>query len=263
MRLPRLRLPGIPQHVVIRGNNRHTIFQSDHDCRVCLDYLAEASVKYSCDIHAYVLMPDHLHLLATPADAMGVSRMVQLLARQYVQYYNKHYERSGTLWEGRYKSALVDDASHGLACYQFIESNPLRNNLCTDARDYPWSSHRCNGNPTSRSQRKERIDTLLKPLPSYLSLGGSATERRQHYQQRFTRDLDPAISSLIRRETHRSRVIGSDAFIHRIEQALGIDLANKARGGDHRSKRYQLTVQQEPKNLLERSPSHAVLGHLA
>ena len=261
MRLPRLRLPGVPQHVVIRGNNGQTIFNSDHDYRVCLDYLADASVKYQCRIHAYALMPNHIHLLATPQDAMGVSQMVQLLARQYVQFFNKHYDRRGTLWEGRYKSALIgpDDCvdahnrpvNYLLECYRYIENNPVRNQLVKYPGDYPWSSYHINTLDAGNNQSKhlENIDELIAPHAAFVALGDDIDSQRQHYARYCLEGCSSPVASLIRRETNRSRVIGDKHFVECVEERLDVDLSNKPRGGDHRSSVYKFSVQQRKKSF--------------
>jgi len=232
MRLPRLALPGLPQHVVIRGNNRQAIFNVDHDYRICLSHIRCAAEKYGCAVHAYILMPNHIHLLVTPQDKGGVGRMVQLLARQYVQYFNQRYQRSGTLWEGRYKSALVDSERYALDCYVYIERNSLRANLQQPAFTYVWSSYRHNAWGVE--------DPLVTPCAAYLALGSSHQQRQQHYQSLWSKELSPAMLQRIRQQTEQSRVLGDSEFLQRVETLLGVDLNCRRRGGDRRSKAYQL-----------------------
>ena len=235
MRLPRLSFPGIAQHIVLRGNNRESIFRTDHDYRTCLLYLEQAADKYGCLVHAYVLMPNHMHLLVTPSDRSGVGRMVQLLARQYVQYFNQRHDRTGTLWEGRYKSALVDGNNYALDCYCYIEKNPQRNGLSESPADYPWSSYRCNAMGAS--------DSLVTPCEAYVALGNDDNERQQRYQLLTQSSQDFSILKEIRQQTHRSRVVGDSHFKREIELLLGVDLTVKPRGGDRRSQAYQQSAQ--------------------
>ena len=139
-RKPRFVLPGYPRHVVQRGNNRQACFFDESDYRKYLDSLAEAAHKYHCQVHAYVLMTNHVHLLVTPTTDEGISQMMQSVGRRYVRYFNGVYRRTGTLWEGRYKASLVQTDSYLLTCYRYIELNPVRAEMVPDPGDYPWSS---------------------------------------------------------------------------------------------------------------------------
>jgi len=125
-RKPRMYIGGLPCHVIQRGNNRDACFYSDQDYQFYLYQLGEVCRRYSVQLHAYVLMTNHSHLLMTPKDEWGISRVMQSLGRCYVQYINKTYRRTGTLWEGRHKSSLVDADRYLLACYRYIELNPVR-----------------------------------------------------------------------------------------------------------------------------------------
>ena len=125
-RLPRFVLPGQPQHIIQRGNNRGVIFVADEDYQFFLEKLGDLSVKHGCQLHAYVLMSNHVHLLMTPIEANSISKLMQSLGRYYVQYFNKKYMRTGTLWEGRYKATLLDSETYLLTCYRYIELNPVR-----------------------------------------------------------------------------------------------------------------------------------------
>ncbi len=150
-RPPRLDLPGVAQHVVQRGNDRHPCFFTADDYRRYLRDLNEIARRQGCAIHAYVLMTNHVHLLVTPPAAGHVSRMMQALGRRYVRHVNQTYHRTSTLWEGRYKACLVASDAHLLQCHRYIELNPLRAAMVADPRDYPWSSHRHNafGQPSA------------------------------------------------------------------------------------------------------------------
>ncbi|HSV50736.1 MAG TPA: transposase [Burkholderiaceae bacterium] len=140
-RLPRLTIPGYPHHVIQRGNNRQAIFASTADYEALLDLLAENAEKFGVALHAYVLMSNHFHLLATPESTDALPQMMQAVGRRYVRYFNDRQGRSGTLWEGRYRSTLIQTERYLLACMAYIDLNPVRAGLVAEARAYPWSSH--------------------------------------------------------------------------------------------------------------------------
>ena len=160
-RIPRIDLPGIAQHIVQRGNDRHACFADDADYLHYRQELGEAALKHDCTLHAYVLMTNHVHLLVTPQVPGASSRMMQAIGRRYVGCFNARYRRTGTLWEGRFKSALVDSERYALDCYRYIELNPVRAGMTSTAFDYRWSSHGHNAcgiqDPSaSRLSRAER-----------------------------------------------------------------------------------------------------------
>lgn len=137
-RLPRFVIPGQPQHVIQRGNNRQIVFKAESDYQFYLEKLHAAAVKHECSIHAYVLMTNHVHLLVTPGTEDGIGKMMQMLGRYYVQYYNYCYRRTGTLWEGRYRATLIDSEQYLLTCMRYIELNPVRaRDLVEHPADYP------------------------------------------------------------------------------------------------------------------------------
>lgn len=140
-RLPRLTVPGYPHHIIQRGNNRQPIFAGSADYEMLLVLLAENAQKFGVALHAYVLMSNHFHLLATPATDTGLPQMMQAVGRRYVRYFNDSQGRTGTLWEGRYRSTLIQTERYLLACMAYIDLNPVRAGLVADPRDYPWSSH--------------------------------------------------------------------------------------------------------------------------
>ena len=143
-RLPRYVLPGVPQHIIQRGNNRQAIFACEDDYSVYLDWLKRAAEQYGLAIHAYVLMTNHVHLLATPDAEDSIGKTLQSLGRRYVQYFNRRYGRTGTLWESRYRATVIDSESYLLACSRYIELNPVRAAMVGEPGEYPWSSYRCN-----------------------------------------------------------------------------------------------------------------------
>jgi putative transposase len=178
-RAKRLNIPDVPQHVIQRGNNKQVCFFSELDYRVYLSKLKEYSEKYAVAIHAFVLMTNHVHLLATPTTAKGISDLMQNLGRYYVWHVNQRYQRTGTLWEGRFKSELVDSELYLLQVSRYIELNPVRAFMVADPADYPWSSYQANALGKSIQ--------LLTPHPCYLALGATAAERQRNYRGLFAR----------------------------------------------------------------------------
>lgn len=174
-RLPRLTVPGYPYHIIQRGNNRQVIFASASDRQLLLDLLTESAGKFGVAVHAYVLMDNHFHLLATPRSADSLPGMMQTLGRRYVRHFNATQGRSGTLWEGRYKSALVQTERYLLACMVYIDLNPVRSGLVAQAQDYPWSSH---GHYAGL-----RIDKLVSVHPLVWELGNTPFARESGYRR--------------------------------------------------------------------------------
>jgi putative transposase len=172
-RLPRLTIPGYPHHVIQRGNNRQAIFASDVDRRYLLELLAEYANKFKVAIHAYVLMDNHFHLLATPEMADGLPQMMQAVGRRYVRYFNDVQGRSGTLWEGRYRSTVIETDRYLLACMAYIDLNPVRAGMVAAAEDYPWSSH---GHYIG-----QRFDKTITPHPLVWALGNTPFAREAAY----------------------------------------------------------------------------------
>ncbi|MEY3125547.1 MAG: hypothetical protein RLZZ573_2067 [Pseudomonadota bacterium] len=172
-RLPRLTLPGYPHHVIQRGNNRQAIFSSSADRQTLLALLQESAQKLEVAIHSYVLMDNHFHLLATPQTALGLPQMMQAVGRRYVRYFNDSHQRSGTLWEGRYKSTLIQTERYLLACMAYIDLNPVRAGKVAHPRDFAWSSygHYCG----------QRIDKLITPHALHWELGNTPFAREAAY----------------------------------------------------------------------------------
>lgn len=147
-RRPRLALPGIPLHLIQRGNNRQACFFAEDDYRIYLDWLTEYASKSGCRVHAYVLMTNHVHLLVSADSTTAPGALMKALGQRYVQYVNRTYLRSGTLWEGRYRSCPVDQEAYLLACQRYIELNPVRAAMVRHPADYPWSSYENRGQTT-------------------------------------------------------------------------------------------------------------------
>ena len=231
-RLPRFVIPGHPQHVIVRGNNRIPIFCSDEDYRFYLEKLKQACDKHECDLHAYVLMTNHVHLLMTPHTEQGIGKVMQMLGRYYVQYFNHTYQRTGTLWEGRYKAMLIDTERYLLTCYRYIELNPVRaEDMADHPSEYPWSSYHCNA--------LGHEDKLVQPHSEYLRLGKNKEERQSAYRGLFKTHISERALDDIREATNKSWVLGSSYFKQQIEQQLSRRVAPTARGGDRKSVAYR------------------------
>ncbi|MGH1441767.1 MAG: transposase [Cellvibrionaceae bacterium] len=227
-RQPRFVLVGHPQHIIIRGNNRDPIFYSDDDYRFYLEKLSEACEKHDCRVHAYVLMTNHVHLLVTPNKENSISKMVQMLGRYYVQYFNFTYHRTGTLWEGRYKASLIDSEHYALLCYRYIELNPVRAKMVDHPSEYPWSSYRHNA--------VGKDDNLISHHTVYTSLGADDEGRREAYRVLFDGLIDQATLFQIREMTNKCWVLGSDYFKKKISAGINRQMEPLPRGGHNRLK---------------------------
>lgn len=212
-RLPRFDIAGVPQHVLQRGRGSNACFFSTDDYQCYLTQLLHASQRWQCAVHAYVLMPNHVHLLVTPSRLGALAGMMQSIGRNYVNYFNMTYHRTGTLWEGRYKSCLVDAEHYLLMCYRYIELNPVRAGVAVEPSVYPWSSYRCNA--------LGDIDALIEPHAQYLSLGWDDEERLRAYRDLFANDISRASLDEIRTYVQQQRVLGSPAFQMQVEARLG------------------------------------------
>jgi putative transposase len=183
-RLPRLTLPGYPHHVIQRGNNRQAIFGDAADHELMLALLTEQAKKFQVAVHAYVLMPNHFHLLATPSAADGLPLMMQAVGRSYVRGFNNRHGRSGTLWEGRYRSTVIQAERYLVACMAYLDLNPVRAGLVAQPADYAWSSYaHCLG---------LRTDKLITPHALFWALGNTPFAREAAYQQRVQEGLSAA-----------------------------------------------------------------------
>jgi putative transposase len=231
-RLPRFVIPGQPQHVIVRGNNRSDIFRTDADYQFYLEKLHLACEKHECKIHAYVLMTNHVHLLITPQTEDGLSKLMQMLGRYYVQYYNYTYQRTGTLWEGRYKSTLIDSEAYLLTCMRYIELNPVRAGMVAHPSEYPWSSYHCNALGLT--------DDLVVPHIEFMRLGLTRDARQAEYRQLFKHHISEISLNEIRDATNKSWVLGSDRFKQRIYKKLGRQVEPSAKGGDRKSAQFHI-----------------------
>jgi putative transposase len=212
-RRARLALPNIPLHIIQRGNNRQACFFADEDYRFYLDWLREHADKTGCQVHAYVLMTNHVHLLISTERPDTPGALMKALGQRYVQYVNRTYRRSGTLWEGRYRSCLTQEENYLLACQRYIELNPVRAGMVGHPAEYRWSSYRGNalGEP----------DLLLKPHSLYQSLGKDGASREAAYRELFRYDLGPGLIDEIRRATNGNYALGNTGFAAQVAAALG------------------------------------------
>jgi putative transposase len=221
-RLTRLLHPGVATHVIQRGNNRQEIFFDDADREQYLAWLGEALRAEGCSLHAYVLMSNHVHLLLTGAAARAVPRVLQSLGRRYVARVNRLRGRSGTLWEGRYKSTLIDSDGYLLACYCYIEANPIRAGMVARPEQHPWSSWRRNG--------FGEADPLVTPHPLYDQLGPDIASRAAAYRALFEQGLDAETLATLRDATQRGWLPGGEQFRAAMSATLNRPTGPRSRG---------------------------------
>jgi putative transposase len=210
-RCARIILPGTAVHVVHRGNNRAQCFFSDEDRAFYLFHLARTLTRSCCRLHAYCLMDNHVHLLLTPEQANGCALLMKSVAQLYARYFNKSYRRTGYLWEGRFKSCLVQSEHYALGCYRYIEMNPVRAGMVRAASEFPWSSFRVNacGEPSS----------LITPHLEYEQLGATSAERQAAYRDLF--GMAAIVVDDIRRATNGGFVLGDAAFRKKVAALVG------------------------------------------
>ena len=205
-------LPNVPVHLIQRGNNRELCFFADDDYRFFLEWLEEYARSESCRMHAYVLMSNHVHLLLTGEQPDSIGNLMKRLGQRYVQYINRSYRRSGTLWEGRFRSCLANEEHYVLGCYRYIELNPVRAGMVEHPAEYRWSSYRVNG--------QGEQSTLIHPHKLYRELGSTLPERLAAYRELFRYQLDPGLVDEIRRATNGNYVLGTERFEAQVERVL-------------------------------------------
>lgn len=212
-RRPRVMLPNVPVHVIQRGNNRQVCFVADEDYRFYLDWLKDYADKTRCQVHAYALMTNHVHLLLSSSQSDGVPALMKALGQRYVQYFNRTYRRSGTLWEGRFRSCLTQEETYLFACQRYIELNPVRAGMVEHPADYPWASYRANAHGDANA--------LLSPHQLYLALGLVPEERQAAYRELFRYELEPGLVDQIRRATNGNFALGNTRFAEELALLLG------------------------------------------
>jgi putative transposase len=221
-RRPRVNLDGVPLHIVQRGHNREPCFFAEEDYSSYLHWLGEALRETECALHAYVPMTNHVHLLLTPTRAEAIPKLLIFLGRRYVQYVNHVYRRTGTLWDSRYKSSVVDGETYLLICQRYIELNPVRAAMVKDPAHYRWTSYPAN----ALGQRDARVT----PHPLYRALGRSDKERQAAYRALFRAQLDQDALDDIRLAVNQSQPLGNARFYAKIEEMTGIRREAKPRG---------------------------------
>lgn len=212
-RQPRYFVPNMPQHVIQRGVDRQAVFFRAQDYELYLETLRTAASRYDCAIHAFVLMTNHTHLLITPGTERSLPLLLQAIGRGYVQKLNRKYDRTGTLWQGRYKASLIQDDRYLLTCYRYIELNPVRAGIVRLPGDYRYSSyhHNATGRP----------DALLTAHPVYQSLATTRECRLAAYRALFADEIAPELLELVRNTTNACQVLGGEKFKDQIEAMLG------------------------------------------
>ena len=221
-RRPRIHLDGIPLHIVQRGHNREPCFFAEDDYLSYLHWLGEALTETECQLHAWALMTNHVHLLLTPKKAAAVPRLLMSLGRRYVQYVNRTHKRTGTLWDSRYKSSVVQADDYLLTCMRYIELNPVRAAMVDDPAHYRWTSYRANA--------LGQADARVTPHALYLALGRAGKERQAAYRALFRAQLDAAALDAIRLALNQSQPLGGSRFLARIEKLTGERREARPRG---------------------------------
>jgi putative transposase len=203
-RLPRLVVPNQLHHVVQIGNNRQPIFRDPEDRLAFLAWLREAARQFKVAVHSYVLMPDHLHLLVTPADGLGLGRMMQWIGRHYVPYFNTKYGRTGTLWQGRYRATVIESEPYFLICTRYIETNPVRAGLVSQPSEYPWSSY--------AHHAGIKPDPLITGHSLYWALGNTPFDREASYRVLMDQGVAQKDIAAITEATLKGWPLGSESF---------------------------------------------------
>lgn len=203
-RRPRIHLDGVPLHIVQRGHNRAPCFFAEEDYFAYLHWLGEALIEHECALHAYALMTNHVHLLLTPKRAQAVPKLIITLGRRYVQYINRSYRRTGSLWEGRYKSSVIQAETYLLTCMRYIELNPVRAGMVQDPGQYRWSSYRHNG--------LGQTDPRITPHSLYLAIDREEADRQAAYRALFRSELDEEALADIRLALSQGQPLGHGYF---------------------------------------------------
>jgi len=230
-RLPRLVLPNHPLHIMHRGNNRQDIFESEEDMIRIKEDIQYGLEKSSCQLHAYVIMTNHLHLLITPESKEQLAIFMQAMANKYVRYFNAKHNRTGTIWEGRYKSCLVDSDAYLFTLYKYIEMNPIKANMVESLNDYPWSSY--------AHHALGREDNLISEHAQYQALGKDALARSEAYIALFDGLDMTKRNDSITQATERGEAYGTDTFHQKIEKLVSRATKLVTHGGDRKSEAYR------------------------
>jgi len=225
-RRPRVFLSGCPVHIVQRGNNRGQVFFGPADAKIYLDWLEEAARIYGLAVHAYVLMTNHVHLLASPETAHSLPRAMRHVNWRYSRHANRTQNRTGSVWEGRYRASLIEADDYFFACSRYIELNPVRAGMARAPEAYRWSSYKANA--------EGKTDTLISPHQLYASLGATADERCAAYRGLFEGALADDTLAAIRSALHGGWPLGADNFTTFVSRHAGQPMAQRKRGRPHR-----------------------------
>ncbi len=209
-RSPRFCPAGYPVHVIQRGNNRQAIFTCDADCAAYAGWLAEGINRFDVSIHGWVFMTNHVHLLATPVSEGSISELMQFVGRLYVRRFNRKYTRSGTLFEGRFRSNIVQEDRYLLACLRYIELNPVRAGMVGNPGDYYWSSYACHAFGVHAQ--------VWTPHPLYLNMGSSTEQRQQAWRELAHSGLDVETLTEVRHCANTGLALGTEAFRDQIKR---------------------------------------------
>ena len=221
-RLPRLTVPGYPYHIIQRGNNRQPIFATTADRELLLDLLREGAVRFEVALHAYVLMDNHFHLLATPQSTQSLPHMMQAVGRRYVRHFNDTQGRSGTLWDGRYKSALIQPDRYLLACMVYMDLNPVRSGVADQAQDYRWSSH--------AHYAGLRTDSLLTPHRLIWELGNTPFARESAYRDMVQTGITLQQQTALTQSVISGWALGDPEFVARLQKTTDRRLSKASPG---------------------------------
>jgi putative transposase len=221
-RRPRVFLPGQPVHVVQRGNNRGQVFFRPGDAQVYLGWLQEAAAEHRVAVHAYVLMTNHIHLLVSPETVFGLPRAMRHVNWRYSRYANDTQERTGSIWEGRYRAHLVEADRYFFACMRYIEMNPVRAGMAKHPRDYRWSSYKSNG--------EAKADPIVTPHPLYADMGATPEARAAAYRGLFEDVLPEGDLDAIRNAINGGWPLGADSFTSLIDCHAGQAMRKGRRG---------------------------------
>ena len=215
-------LPGVAVHIIQRGVNRVPCFRAEADYLVYLSHLRQLSPRHDCAVHAYCLMTNHVHLLVTPGAADSCTRLMRDIGRRYVPYFNRRHERTGTLWEGRFRSCIAESARYVLACYRYIELNPVRAKMVDHPGDYPWSSYAGNAGALA--------DAFMVEHPEFAALALETSKRHAAYTALFAERMDETQLQAIRDATNSGYPMASEQFKNRVMAPLGWNTGPRKRG---------------------------------
>lgn len=233
-RLPRLVIPDQPLHIMHRGNNRQNIFENEEDMTRILSDIAESLHKADCQLHAYVIMTNHLHLLLSPKDKDELAAFMQSMTNRYVRYFNTGRKRTGTIWEGRFKSCLVDSENYLFRLYNYIEMNPVKADMVKEIHQYPWSSYHHNA--------LGEVDQLVTEHPLYLELAATKKERATRYKLMMDKMALGKENQKITEATLRGEALGNEKFQHWVCKQTGRPATLTTHGVDRKSAKYQNQV---------------------